>query len=603
MRSKNYRAKINNQIEKKLDRIIQYSALVAFVSAFVIYFSAIPKWFSISVIFAGLLLLVLARYSKQITVEIKMTVAIFISISIGILAYVVGGLSSHSISLIMISNIISYSFLSKNKSRLLSILSLIILLSFWIGPHFYPNEWPTHITPELWMVQILIFILYILILKATIYTNRKYLKENFAELEDNVDAIYQLAYIDRLTNLPNQHLFKIQVKEKVKPSLKQGYIILININNLNMINSIYSNEVGDDVLIDTAKILNKLKNRSEIVARVSGNEFVVWMENINEDAMIARLISFEEYFINHFNVSNMTMKIQFCSGYSIYNSKTTIEACYQKAGIALTYAKINSINHVIAYEEQLGEAIRDQEQIKEALEEALRVDEFQLYYQTKVNAITHEIIGVEALSRWHSKTLGIVGPNVFIPVIEKMNHATLFGQLILKKAISSYDLLCKKYNKQLTLSINISPTHLISNDFSTYVEETLKKYGVEPSNIILEITEEVMIQQLDEVILIISQLKDIGVLISLDDFGSGYSSFNYLTSFDIDEIKIDKSLIDQIESNKKVSSLMQMFILFAQQGELTIVAEGVEKRTQCDQLIELGCEVIQGYLFSRPEPL
>ncbi len=271
--------------------------------------------------------------------------------------------------------------------------------------------------------------------------------------------------------------------------------------------------------------------------------------------------------------------------------------------MALTYAKGPVESNIIAYDKKLETSLKEDSFLRERLEDALYNSKFDVHYQAKVNTKTKEIVSFEALSRWYDTEIGMVSPTVFIPALEEMNRATHFGRIVIERVLAEHKSLCKKYGAHIRVSVNISPSHLIAPGFIEFVENAIEKSGVDPDRIIFEITEDVMIENFERAMAVFEKLRKIGIWISLDDFGSGYSSLNYLAKFDIDELKIDKSFVDQIEVNGKIDSMLEAIMQLALDYNINVVAEGVETPMQYAKLLEIGCDEIQGYYFSRPEPL
>jgi len=304
-----------------------------------------------------------------------------------------------------------------------------------------------------------------------------------------------------------------------------------------------------------------------------------------------------------FSLDSYNIKLEFYLSYSEHNLNSDIRESIHKARLALTYAKTNHESSLIAYDAILEKIIRREEQMKDRIEYALANDQFEVYYQPKINTLSKEIVSVEALARWKDGLLGSVSPNDFIPLIEKMNKTIDFGKFIVNKVFSDFESISKKYGSHVRIAINISPAHLISGGFTTFIKNSVISHNIASNRVVIELTEEVVIGNLNKVSNNINELKKLGVSISLDDFGSGYSSLNYLASLNIDEIKIDKTFVDQINKDHKVNVLLDMLIKLSKAYHLNIVAEGVETYEQYDFLKALGCDEIQGYLFYRPEAL
>ena len=279
------------------------------------------------------------------------------------------------------------------------------------------------------------------------------------------------------------------------------------------------------------------------------------------------------------------------------------DTCLQKATLTLAYSKDHNILEPSSYKDALDVELRRKELLKDLVGDALNNDEFKLYYQAKYDSRTQKVIGVEALARWLHKDLGFISPTEFIPIIESLNMSKEFGEFIIKKACLEYKQLKEKYNESLSLSVNISPSHIVEDSIIKTILDSLKEYHIPTRKFIVEITEEIMIEGIDKVLPIVDILRSKNVKISLDDFGTGYSSLNYLTQLSLDELKIDKTFVDQIGKKEGIKYLLENIIRLSDQFKLDIIAEGVETIEQLDVLNELGCYHIQGYYYAKPEPL
>ncbi|MEA1975610.1 MAG: EAL domain-containing protein [Bacillota bacterium] len=601
---KNYNNMILIRVEKSFDKIIPFAVIGSWLSAITIYFSEIPKDFVCLDILLGLGFLYMGIRRKQLIMEIKIMMTVLMLIFIGIFSFLDGGFSSAAITLFIISNSVAILLLSKKRSIIISFIVIGVFLSLWFISFNELFGTTNSISISKWIVQFISFFLYIFIMHILNFAIRNYLLENIIELEDSMELTYKLAYYDSLTGLANLEMLKKYLNKRINSSLENGYIVCVSLKNLNLINSIYGNAIGDEVLKEVANLLLQIKEHSEFVARVSGNDFVVWVENVSQGILINRLKLLKRKFYKQFRVVNMTKKVEFYISYSECKKEDIIEESYDKAMLALTYAKLHDNTKFVAYDQALEDIVRYEETLKEELKIAILSNEFELYYQNKVNAKTGLIKGVEALARWKSKSFGVIGPSEFIPIIEKNNMSIIFGELIIRKAFTEYEALCKKFNnKELIMSLNISPIHLNSDKFTIFTDIITKEFEINPKFIILEITEAVLLESNNIIVDRIRDLRALGFRISLDDFGTGYSSLNYLNKFDIDEIKIDKSFVDQIEDYKTSDALLKTIINLSKEYELDLVAEGVETEEQCDYLVKLGCYIIQGYYFSKPEPV
>jgi len=599
---KDYNEMILNRIEKNFDRILPLGVVVSWASAIAIYLSPIPNAFFYYNISIGLVFLLFTIYHKKLNVELKIFTTILVPIIIAILSFMDGGFDSAAIQLIMISNVVAVLFLSRRKSFLISLISVLTFIGLFIYSHYNPVDIPVKSGLALWFIQFIVFAMYLFILHTVVYSVRGYLLENIEDLQDSIDRTYTLAYYDQLTGLANQYLFRKSLDDKVKEN-RPGYLVIFNIRNLGLINSLYDDETGDQVLLQIAHRFSQMSTNEELLARISGNEFGLWIQVDSDNEFLRRIDEFQDYFYAHFDVPKVTKRIEFNISYKMYEPGMDIEEVYHQAKLALTYAKTRESHAVIPYDERLEDILKEESFLRDRLEIALFNKTFEVYYQAKLDAIQKKVVSVEALARWNDEVLGRVSPMVFIPALEKMNHAVKFGRIILKKVLGDVNALKTKYSEEIKISINISPSHLISKGFVPFVDGLVQELDINPQDIIFEITEEVMIENFEEVRSIFEKLRHVGFRISLDDFGSGYSSLNYLVKLDIDELKIDRSFVEQIETNNKIDIMFEMIMRLAHDYKLNVVAEGVETFGQYNKLLEMGCHEIQGYYFSRPEPI
>lgn len=602
MINKDYNQKMLERIEISFDKVMPVCAVVALASAVAIYFSSIPNYFVIVDGVIGVVFLYLVALKNIISIESKIIVTIITAVIIGVLSFADGGFGSAGLLIIMISNVIAVVFLSKKFSVFMAVASVLVFMGLWGLAWINPVD--VSVTKELvkWIIHLFVIILYLVLLHTVVYAVKSYLIENIEDLEESVESAYRYAYFDHLTGLPNNEKFINDLDHKTQ-NHEMGYLVYFTVNNLNLINSIYSDRVGDQVLIKLTDIFNKTKTTDEMVARIGGNEFAFWMPLSVGLAFTQRINVIIHNLYEDFYIQGISKKAEFFIGCTKHHADDNFVISCHRTRLALTYAKSHKEDSVVFYDETLDRLIRDEETMKELLKDAIVNKMFHIHYQHKVDARSKRIQGVEALARWHSDDIGPVSPSTFIPLVENMSQAILFGEMIINLIFNDVKEIVNKYGDDITISINISPSHLMYDQFCLFLKDSLEKYEINPMNIILEVTEDVMIENFESVSYVLRNIKDLGVGISLDDFGSGYSSLNYLSILDIDELKIDKSFVDQINKNEKINIMLEMIIKLSQQYQLKVVAEGVETEEQYLKLLDLGCDQIQGYFFSKPMPL
>lgn len=287
------------------------------------------------------------------------------------------------------------------------------------------------------------------------------------------------------------------------------------------------------------------------------------------------------------------------AGFTEYNNQTTdLELALQQAGIALNQAK-QSDNLFKVYSPQKARSIREENKLLERMHSALEVGEFQLYYQPKVHAGYRTLIGAEALIRWHTKEGEVIMPDKFIDLAEKSDIIKPMTWWVIKSAVNRL----ARWPRELSIAVNVCPSLLLDNDILSVVSDALDLFGVKPSRLNLEVTEKIMIDNQDLMLAQLARLQEIGVKISIDDFGTGFSSLSYFRDLPVDEIKIDQSFVRHMLVSKKDYAIVKAVIDLAHNFSLKVVAEGVETMEIADRLAEMRCDILQGYVFDKPIPV
>ncbi len=495
--------------------------------------------------------------------------------------------------------IMTFSIRSKNAFILGSIVYVIILLK---APLVYLNYFSSSLSMAYeWVLTYVVIFMGFLLFFVINRILRDFVLENVESTEENMIELNRLAYYDRLTSIRNREWFIRKINALMGDDLEGMSIVIFNVRNIRSINLAYGTKGGDDAIKKVADILYTSKLDGEIVARVSGNEFGML---VNTSKRANRVADIHNTLKSDFHVDGIDMDIDYFIACVDYDKKfKDMEEWLQRAIITISYLKTNKIESIGYYKNEIGKSILKKEKMYDELRKEVENSGFFLYYQCKVDALNGKVVGVEALARWESSSFGKVSPYEFIPMIERLALSNEFGNIIIRKAVSEYEQIERKYGRGVSLSINISPSHLMSSNFKDTVLSALREYNVSPNLIILEITEEVSIDDIDMVNKVFDGLRNEGIRISLDDFGTGYSSLNYLVGLSIDEIKIDKTFVDGLTVSKRSEEVLNFLIGLSNMYDLDLVCEGVETDEQCEKLLELGCSIIQGYYFSKPSPI
>lgn len=413
-----------------------------------------------------------------------------------------------------------------------------------------------------------------------------------------------LAYHDELTGLANRRCFSETLTRYIKDESidKDGMaVVFLDLDRLKMINDTFGHIKGDLLIRESANIIMECMNDGDRAFRIGGDEFVLLcfgIENQKQAHGLGKKII--EAFNRTIVIDNNELHMTASLGIVLYkDNPVSFEDCLVYADNAMYKAKANGRNGYFIYQSDLEKLYKDKLTLKIDIERALENDEFVLHYQPQVDIRNGEIVGAETLIRWGHEQRGMIFPNDFIPLAEETGIISQIGEWVMENACRQL----KKWhdmNIPITkVSVNLSAHQFLKNDLAQIVEGILNETGLEPECLELEITES-MTMEVAYATKTIKELSDLGVKISIDDFGTGYSSLNYLKNFEIDYLKIDRSFVNDIETDKSDANIINTIILMAQNLGLEVVAEGVENEEQLKFLGMHGCDFVQGYYFSKP---
>jgi diguanylate cyclase (GGDEF)-like protein/PAS domain S-box-containing protein len=420
------------------------------------------------------------------------------------------------------------------------------------------------------------------------------------------DRIKFMAFYDALTNLPNRSLFMNRLTEQLELASNknaQGVVFFIDLDNFKNINDTMGHEYGDKLLVHLAKQFESLIDEKDTICRLGGDEFILLHPNAKEDEVENYAKRLLNLFNNAFKIDNKQMYTSASIGVAIYpKDGADRNTILRNADSAMYKAKELGKNRFCLFDPQMYLNLERKTTIERILRTVIENNELIINYQPQYDAETSKVFGFEALLRLNSGELGFISPTEFIPIAEECGYITQLSLWVIKEScIQSVKWFNSGY-KFKSISINISSVDLQQPDFLENVEKIIKSTSIDPSIVELEITETVLMQSLDSSINILKKLMGMGIRIALDDFGTGYSSLNYLRKIPINTLKIDKSFIDNITSDKKEESIIKNIIRMAHSMDLKVVAEGVETGDQLGILKKRKCNYIQGYYFSKPLP-
>lgn len=464
--------------------------------------------------------------------------------------------------------------------------------------------------------EILIGILSILLIFLFLYVYNKRLQKEVSkrtiELEQaNEDLIkhqkeiYNLAYYDSITSLPNR-LYFVEELNSIYDNIEDrtdGFgILFLDIDRFKHINDTLGHNVGDYILKLLGMRLSKLVKEGDVIARVGGDEYFILINNINDDEIITLTKSILEDFKKPYYIRDYELYLTTSIGIAYYpDGGLDAQSLIKNADLALYKAKDLGGNSYYIYGKEIESKGFEKMMLLNLLRHAVESNQLTLHYQPQIDIITEEIIGLEALVRWNHPEKGLLYPDQFIPLAEETGLIIQMGEWILMKACMEAKEWIDKGN-DIVMSVNISAKQFQNREFINEVLGVLKKSKINPKSLTLEITETTAISDMEHTLSILNKLKDLGIGVSIDDFGTGYSSFSYLNEMNVNELKIDRSFIWDIEKNNKNKMISNTIIILAKQLGLKVTAEGVENLEQLTILKEMECDIAQGYHFSKPVP-
>jgi diguanylate cyclase (GGDEF)-like protein/PAS domain S-box-containing protein len=430
--------------------------------------------------------------------------------------------------------------------------------------------------------------------------------EDVTDRRQTESRMAHMAYHDGLTDLPNRAAFLqalAQMIEACSGSGEEFAVLSVDLDGLKEINDVFGHAIGDKVLIEVAHRIQAVA-RGGVVARLSGDEFGLIIDGKQPEAGKALAQQLVEAMASEFQIDGKSVRTGLTTGISVFpHNGADAASLLANAGAALFRAKAKSRGSIIFYEPEMDQQIRDRRVLHQELSVAIRNGELSLYFQPQAKSgrtvAASEIIGFEALARWQHPVRGFVPPSDFIPLAEESGLIVEMGEWILRQA-------CKEaasWPKPMQIAVNLSPAQFMHGDLVGLVHSILLETGLAPGRLELEITEGVLIEDFDRGLALLRRLKALGVRISMDDFGSGYSSLSYLQAFPFDKIKIDRDFVINLGRNPQSAAIVRAVIGLGHGLEMSMVAEGVETEQQLSFLADQGCDAVQGYLIGRPLPI
>jgi diguanylate cyclase (GGDEF)-like protein/PAS domain S-box-containing protein len=435
------------------------------------------------------------------------------------------------------------------------------------------------------------------------------LVDDITERKMSEDMIWKQANFDSLTGLPNRNMFHDRLAQEILKADRDKRplaLLLIDLDQFKEVNDTLGHDTGDLLLQEAGRRISECVRHSDTVARLGGDEFTIILHELHDNSHIEdvaqKIISKLE---DAFQLGDEVVHISGSTGITLYpNDASDIDTLLKNADQAMYAAKKNGRNCFSYFTQSLQDTAQARRRLTNDLRSAQNNQQFEVYYQPIINLRTDRISKAEALIRWHHHEHGNISPLEFIPLAEETGLIHQICSWVLRQSTEKAKHWSTQFSTEFQVSVNLSPLQfkLDNHIFISQWEDNLQKTGLSGQNIVVEITEGLLLDAEPEVIDKLLWLRDTGIQVAIDDFGTGYSSLSYLKIFDIDYLKIDKSFVNNLENNANDITLCDAIILMAHTLGLKVIAEGVETIEQKKILVDAGCDFAQGYLFSKPVP-
>jgi len=435
----------------------------------------------------------------------------------------------------------------------------------------------------------------------------------FSDISDRkaIEAKLQfLAYHDPLTKLPNRLLLRDRF-EQARHSVTRGEVeswvamLFLDLDQFKNINDTLGHVLGDQLLLGVAERLKNCVRETDTISRLGGDEFVILLADVTDLGIVSVVAQkILDHLEDPFDIHGHVLNTSFSIGIGIYPADgEDFDTLMKVADTAMYYAKDAGRNAYRFYTEQMNMQAMERLHLKNDLHQALKNGEFVLHYQPQFDLASGRITSLEALIRWNSPEHGLVMPGKFIPVAEESGLIMQIGEWVMREVCRQQRIWQDAGFEPLTVAVNLSAIQFRRGDIADTVTSIMRHAGIAPQWLELELTESILIQEVERTLSMIEQLKSAGISLPIDDFGTGYSSLAYLKRFKVDKLKIDQSFIRNIEVDPDDAAIVRSIIQMAHGLNLRVIAEGVESDKQLAILRNYGCDEVQGYFFSHPLPV
>ncbi len=427
------------------------------------------------------------------------------------------------------------------------------------------------------------------------------------QLQQQNSLVHFKSNYDDLTGLPNRQLLIEQLEQMIilsEQNKTKIAVLFIDLDDFKSLNDALGHTAGDEYLIKIATIMKNKIRVSDTFARLSGDTFVILLDNIKDINVISNIIEKGLNIINEpIIIEEKLIYPRMSVGVALYpNDGLDSDTLLKNADAAMFKAKSDGGHTYSFYDHSLTQSALERIGMEHELQKAIENDELVVYYQPQINATDNTFLGMEALVRWQHPTKGLIMPNDFIPMAEVLNLIVPLNHWVIKTAIKQHVQWYKEGKKPGVLALNLAVKQLENLHSFTFIQEVLQTHNCKPEWIEFEVTEGQLMQKPEVAVHVLKKLSELGIEIAIDDFGTGYSSLAYLKHLPIDKLKIDKSFVDNLPHDSDDVAIAKTVITLASNLKLKVIAEGVETEEQCRFLIENGCSCFQGYFYSKPIP-
>jgi diguanylate cyclase (GGDEF)-like protein len=412
---------------------------------------------------------------------------------------------------------------------------------------------------------------------------------------------------DLMTGLKNRFLFLDRLTQAIRLAQRKQNklaVLFLDLDNFKVINDTLGHSAGDELIKCVSVRLTSILRKYDTVSRFGGDEFLILLDRIQDQhEIIATVERLKLSIALPITLAGNEYQVSCSIGISLFpDDADTPETLITQADIAMYRAKSLGRNNCQFYTKEMQHQLLTRINLDKRLEKALLMDEFVLHFQPQVSLITGKIVGLEALIRWQCPENGLITPAEFIPIAEESDLIIRIGDRVIDKVCHQINLWQQERVPLVPIAINIAASQFAKTNFTFKVHEALTQFRVEPGYLELELTESLAMKQPERTIVLMKKLKDIGVSLAIDDFGTGYSNLGYLKDLPADRIKLDKAFVTNIDKDSRSKSIAQAVISLSHSLGFEMVSEGVETEAQLDFLIANGCDIMQGYYFSKPLP-